>query len=67
MLVVSERQTAYERAVGHGVPKATVSRLLARQGWRKLVPRAVIPAPLRGWSPGRNLTSRFADCTFKWS
>ena len=43
MLVVSEMQTAYERAVGHGVPKATVSRLLARQGWRKLVPRARPP------------------------
>ena len=39
LLVVSEIQTAYERAVGHGVPKSTVYRMLARHGWRKLVPR----------------------------
>lgn len=39
MLVVSEIHRAYEQEVGHGVPKSTVYRLLARQGWRKVVPR----------------------------
>jgi len=39
ILVVSEIRAAYERAVGHPVPKSTVYRMLARQGWRKLAPR----------------------------
>ena len=37
--MVSEIRAAYERAVGHPVPKSTVYRMLARQGWRKLAPR----------------------------
>jgi len=39
MLEVSQVKLAYEKAVGHGVPKSTVYRMLARQGWRKIVPR----------------------------
>jgi len=39
ILVVSEIKEAYERAVGHPVPKSTVYRMLARQGWRKIAPR----------------------------
>ncbi|MFB3788688.1 MAG: transposase [bacterium] len=39
ILVVSEIQAAYEQAVGHPVPKSTVYRMLARQGWRKIAPR----------------------------
>jgi transposase len=34
---------AYERQVGHAVAKSTVYRLLARHGWRKLVPRPAHP------------------------
>jgi len=39
MLEVSQMRRAYEDAVGHPVPKSTVYRMLARHGWRKIVPR----------------------------
>jgi len=39
MLEVSQVKLAYEKAVGHAVPKSTVYRMLARQGWRKIAPR----------------------------
>jgi len=39
MLEVGQIRAAYEKAVGHAVPKSTVYRMLARHGWRKLAPR----------------------------
>jgi len=39
ILEVSPIKAAYERTVGHGVPRSTIYRLLARHGWRKLAPR----------------------------
>ncbi len=39
VLVVGEVKVAYEKAVGHSVPKSTVYRMLARHGWRKIAPR----------------------------
>ena len=39
LLEVSAIQAAYERSVGHRVPKSTVYRMLVRHGWRKLAPR----------------------------
>lgn len=39
VLEVRPIKAAYEKAVGHVVPKSTVYRVLARHGWRKLVPR----------------------------
>lgn len=39
VLEVSRVQQAYEQAVGHGVPKSTVYRMLARHGWRQVAPR----------------------------
>lgn len=36
-------QQAVEAAVSHPVHKSTISRLLSRQGWRKLVPRPYHP------------------------
>jgi transposase len=39
MLEVSPVKLAYEKAVGHAVPKSTVYRMLARQEWRKIAPR----------------------------
>jgi transposase len=39
VLEVGPIKAAYEEAVGHAVPKSTVYRVLARHGWRKLVPR----------------------------
>ncbi|MDI6783988.1 MAG: winged helix-turn-helix domain-containing protein [bacterium] len=38
ILIVSEIKLAYEKKIGHKVPKSTISRMLARQGWRKVVP-----------------------------
>jgi len=43
ILVVSEIHRAYEREVGHEVPKSTIYRMLARQGWRKVAPRSHHP------------------------
>ena len=39
MLEVSQVKGAYEKAIGHSVPKSTVYRMLARHGWRKIAPR----------------------------
>ena len=39
ILVVSEIKSAYEKIVGHAVPKSTIYRILARHGWRKITPR----------------------------
>ncbi len=39
----SRIRAALEQQVGHPVPKSTVYRLLARHGWRKLVPRPTHP------------------------
>lgn len=39
LLEVSQIQSAYEKVVGHPVPKSTVYRMLARHGWRKIAPR----------------------------
>ena len=39
MIVANEIKAAYEKQVGHKVPKSTVYRMLDRHGWRKIVPR----------------------------
>lgn len=39
MLEVSQVKGAYEKAIGHSVPKSTVYRMLSRHGWRKIAPR----------------------------
>lgn len=39
VLEISRIREAYEQAAGHGVPASTIYRLLARHGWRKVVPR----------------------------
>jgi transposase len=39
ILEVSRVKTAYEQALGRQVPKSTVYRMLARHGWRKVLPR----------------------------
>lgn len=38
VLVVAPIKAAYEGAVGHRVPDSTIYRVLARHGWRKVVP-----------------------------
>jgi len=39
VLVVSEIKARYEALLGRRVPKSTIYRILARHGWRKVVPR----------------------------
>jgi transposase len=39
ILVVSEIRTAFENKLGHKVAETTVYRMMARHGWRKIVPR----------------------------
>jgi transposase len=43
MLEVSQIKRAYQEIIGHSVPKSTVNRMLARQGWRKIAPRRPHP------------------------
>lgn len=43
ILVVSEIKSAYEKVIGHVVPKSTIYRMLARHGWRKITPRSHHP------------------------
>lgn len=43
VLVVGEIKAAYEKKAGKQVPKSTVYRMLARHGWRKIVPRPKHP------------------------
>jgi len=39
IIIVIDIKSEYEKAVGHEVPYSTVYRMLARHGWRKIVPR----------------------------
>jgi transposase len=39
ILVISEIKAAYEKRIGHKVPKSTIYRVLTRNGWRKIAPR----------------------------
>jgi len=51
LATVAQIQQAFEARVGHCVHKRTIYRLLARHGWRKLVPRPRHPkANRRGTS-----------------
>ena len=43
VLVVGAVHRAYEARVGHPVPLSTVTRLLARHDWRKVIPRPQHP------------------------
>ena len=43
LLNIHEVKVAYEKAIGHETSKSTVYNLLARHGWRKLMPRPFHP------------------------
>jgi transposase len=43
ILVVNEVKLAYEKRIGHKVPKSTIYRILSRHGWRKISPRQQHP------------------------
>jgi transposase len=43
MLNIQDLKAAYEKAIGHRTSDSTVYNLLARHGWRKLMPRPFHP------------------------
>src|SRR2546427_2927687 len=43
MLNIHDLKAAYEKAIGHRTSRSTVYSLLARHGWRKLMPRPFHP------------------------
>jgi transposase len=43
LLVVSEIEAAYEKAVGHSISSGQIYRVLNRHGWRKVMPRSQHP------------------------
>jgi transposase len=43
MLNIQDLKAAYEKAIGHETSNSTVYNLLARHGWRKLMPRPFHP------------------------
>jgi transposase len=43
MLNIHDIKAAYEKAIGHETSNSTVYNLLARHGWRKLMPRPFHP------------------------
>ena len=43
MLNIQDLKVAYEKAIGHETSNSTVYNLLARHGWRKLMPRPFHP------------------------
>src|SRR6516165_9785835 len=43
MLNIHDLKRAYEKAIGHATSDSTVYNLLARHGWRKLMPRPFHP------------------------
>ena len=57
ILEVSRVKAAYEQALGRQVPKSTVYRMLARHGWRKVLPGL---ATLSQMPPPRRLLKKLA-------
>jgi len=43
MLDIHDLKAAYEKAIGHQTSNSTIYNLLARHGWRKLMPRPFHP------------------------
>jgi transposase len=43
LLNVQDLKAAYEKAIGHSTSNSTIYNLLARHGWRKLMPRPFHP------------------------
>jgi hypothetical protein len=39
ILVATDIKRAYEKQIGHAVPRSTIYRMLGRHGWRKIAPR----------------------------
>ncbi len=58
ILVVSEVRTAFEKKLGQKVAETTVYRMLARHGWRKIVPRRRHPKANESAQEGFKKNSR---------
>ena len=58
ILVVREIRTALEKKLGHKVVETTVYRVLARHGWRKIVPRRRHPKANEAAQKGFKKTSK---------
>src|SRR3979490_1917976 len=43
MLNIHDLKAAYEQAIGHSTSNSTIYNVLARHGWRKLMPRPFHP------------------------
>jgi Winged helix-turn helix len=43
LLNIQDLKAAYEQAIGHSTSNSTIYNLLARHGWRKLMPRPFHP------------------------
>ena len=43
MLNIHDLKASYERAIGHKTSNSTIYNVLARHGWRKLMPRPFHP------------------------
>ena len=43
MLNIHDLKAAYEKAIGHETSNSTIYNVLARHGWRKLMPRPFHP------------------------
>ena len=56
MLNIHDLKAAYEKAIGHETSKSTIYNLLARHGWRKLMPIRFTPSA----------TSRLKTLLKKW-
>lgn len=52
MLNIHDLKAAYEKAIGHQTSNSTIYNLLARHGWRKLMPRP--------FHPNRDITAQNA-------
>ena len=60
MLNICDLKAAYEKAIGHETSNSTVYNLLARHGWRKLMPRPFHPK--RNIAAHKFLKKRFSKC-----
>ena len=60
MLNICDLKAAYEKAIGHETSNSTVYNLLARHGWRKLMPRPFHPK--RNIAAQDFLKKRFSKC-----
>ena len=60
MLNIHDLKAAYEQAIGHRTSNSTIYSLLARHGWRKLMPRPFHPQ--RNIAAQNTIKKRLSKC-----